>query len=52
MIENGDNNGFLEIGEIIQESSIPKENVQIKIKSNKGDDLNFKLFDFEGEEVK
>lgn len=52
LIENGLNNDFLEIGEIIDEKSIPKENLQIKIKSNKGDDMNLQLQDFELEQVK
>jgi len=52
MIEGGEGNGFLEIGEIIHESSIPKLNYQINVKSNKGDDLSFKISEFYGKEVK
>lgn len=52
MIENGLNNDFLEIGEIIDEKSIPKENLQIKIKSNKGDDISLQLQEFESDQVK
>lgn len=52
MIEGGSENGFLEIGEIIDENSIQKKNVNIKVKSNKGDQLDFKLLDFEGKNIK
>lgn len=52
MIEGGSKNGFLEIGEIIDENSIPKENVSIRVKSNKGDNIDFKLFEYEGKNIK
>ena len=51
MIEGGGNNGFLEIGEIIHEKSIPKANCIVKISSNRGDNLTFKLMDFEKKTV-
>lgn len=51
MIESGKNE-FLEIGEIYHEKSLPKGNIIIGVKSNKGHSLNFKIGDHVGKKVK
>lgn len=46
MIEGGEGSDFLEIGEIIDENSIAANNFVVNVKSNKGDNIKFKMSEY------